>query len=69
MCGKQGWRDGLVVIALGALSEDQGLRLAPIWWFTIILPEILQPSSDLLGHQAHMWYTYIYVGKTFIHIK
>lgn len=24
---------------------------------------------DLCGHQAQMWYPYIYVGKRFIHIK
>jgi hypothetical protein len=26
-------------------------------------------SSDLRGHQTHMWYTYKYASKTLIHIK
>jgi hypothetical protein len=29
----------------------------------------MMPSSELLGHQAHMWYTYTHAGKTFMPIK
>lgn len=51
--------------ALVALPEDLGsISNTPvprrIIWHTFF---------GLLGHQAHMWYTYKYTGKTHIHIK
>jgi hypothetical protein len=30
------------------------------------VPGDLMSSSDFHGYQAHMWYIYIYLGKTFI---
>jgi len=32
-------------------------------------PGHIIPSSDLHGHQAHMWYTFIHTGKALIYIK
>ena len=50
--------------ALAALPEDwlltqklTAICIAPV-------PGDLVPSSDLLGHQAHMWYTAIHSSKT-----
>ena len=35
----------------------------------LCLPEALTPSSDLIEHQAGMWYTDKLVDRTSIHIK
>jgi hypothetical protein len=63
----------LWLIALIALAE--GLGLVPSFHMVVHIhlltpvPRDMTPSSDLQGHQACTWYTYIHLGKTPIYIK
>ena len=46
--------------ALSSITSTQQLPLTPA-------PKDLMPSSDLLGQQAHTWFSHLHVGKTPIH--
>lgn len=58
--------------ALAALAEDSGWFSVPTLWFTTIIasvPKDLMPFSDLYGHCACRWYSYIHTGKTLMYRK
>jgi hypothetical protein len=53
------------------LLQRTWVLAATTWWLTTNCNSILGDStfSDLCGHLAFMWYTYIHAGKIITYIK
>lgn len=56
---------------LVTLPEDQGSQNPYEGSQLSVTPVVkdLMPPSDLCGHQACMWYTFIHADKTLINVK